>query len=256
MHTPPPPRPTALIRCRRLIVLAALVLLGGCANGDFGQIKPYLVRDSIHDWIGPAAIEGTGAIPSGFELTDDERMLRDLAYPLIAPPYDRQRWYSIILEYGLIAQSRAQVVPVTAYADSLFGSAYRSPAARYAHLIDDIRNDTTRLPPFFETATRVLDIDQKRRKSLQFVTKLSKAEHDNALRRINVNRAIVEWVCESVSRRVASYQFALERLVIMTPTKEAVDAERTLKHLRAAIGYYSQNAAPTWKRENSLAASN
>jgi hypothetical protein len=237
-------------------MLAALSLLGGCANGDFGQIKPYLVRDSIHDWVGPAAIEGTGAIPSTFELTDDERALRDLAYPLIEPPYDRQRWNAIVREYGLIAQSRIQVPPVTAYADDLFGSAYRSPAARYAHLIDDIRNDATRLPQFFETATRVLDIDQRRRQSLNYVSHLSKAERTNALRRINVNRAIVEWVCESLHRRTASYQFALERLVIMTPTREAVDTERVLKHLRAEFNYYSRNAAPTWKRQKSLASSN
>jgi hypothetical protein len=231
-------------------------MLGGCANGDFGQIKPYLVRDSIHDWIGPAAIEGTGAVPSNFELTDDERALRDLAYPLIEPPYDRQRWNAIIREYGLIAQSRTQVPPVTAYANDLFGSAYRSPAARYAHLIDDIRNDTTRLPQFFETATRVVDIDLKREQSLRYISQLSKAERANALRRINVNRAIVEWVCESLNRRAASYQFAMERLVIMTPTGGAVDTERALKHLRAEIGYYSRNAAPPWKREKSLASSN
>jgi hypothetical protein len=31
-------------------------------------------------------------------------------------------------------------------------------------LIDDIRNDTTRLSQFFETPGRVMDIDQKRQK--------------------------------------------------------------------------------------------
>ena len=36
-----------------------------------------------------------------FPLTDEERQLRDLAYPLIEPPYDRQRWYSVLGEYGV-----------------------------------------------------------------------------------------------------------------------------------------------------------
>ncbi|MFY9817967.1 MAG: hypothetical protein WA756_14285 [Pseudolabrys sp.] len=53
---------------------------------------------------------------------------------------------------------------------------HRSPSSRYAKLIDDIRNDTTRLSQFFETAGRVMDIDQKRQKSLAYVSGLNKSE--------------------------------------------------------------------------------
>src|SRR5215211_7316817 len=77
------------------------ILLFTCAcintNTDFGQVRPSLVRDDIHDWVGPAA---TGSSPSVFQPTDDERQLRDLAYPLVEPPYDRQRWYSVLSEHG------------------------------------------------------------------------------------------------------------------------------------------------------------
>ena len=58
---------------------------------------------------------------------------------------------------------------------------HRSSAALYARLIDDIRNDTTRLSQFFETAGRVIDIDQKREKSLAYVSEVSKRERANAL---------------------------------------------------------------------------
>jgi hypothetical protein len=240
---------------RRFCALAALSLLAGCANGDFREVRPWLVRDSVHDWVGPAVIEGTNALPSSFELTDDERQLRDLAYPLIEPPYDRHKWYSVAGEYGLIARGRTQPSDRAAYASKLLGKDYRSPAARYSNLIDDIRNDTTRLPPFFETATRVLDTDQKRQMSLAYVSELSRAERDNALRRINVNAAIVQWVRSSLDQRAASYQFALERLVIVTPMRQAVDAELALKHLRAEIAYYHSHSAPSWSRESSLASS-
>jgi len=236
-------------------VVAFALLLGGCANGDFKEVRPLLVRDDIHDWVGPAAIEGTNALPSSFELTDDERQLRDLAYPLIEPPYDRHKWYSVAGEYGLIARDRSQAFDHTAYANNLLGKDYRSPAARYSRLIDDIRNDTTRLPPFFETATRVLDTDQKRQMSLAYVSELSRAERDNALRQINVNAAIISWVGSRIHQRIASYQFALERLVIMTPMHQAADAEVALKHLRAEVAYYESHGAPSWRRENSLASS-
>ncbi|HWN51196.1 MAG TPA: hypothetical protein VNO18_15505 [Xanthobacteraceae bacterium] len=35
-------------------LLWASLQLGGCANGDFGRVKPRLVSDDIHAWIGAA----------------------------------------------------------------------------------------------------------------------------------------------------------------------------------------------------------
>ncbi len=37
-------------------------------------------------------------------------MLRDLAYPLIEPPYERQRWYSVLNEYGFRGIFPAELV--------------------------------------------------------------------------------------------------------------------------------------------------
>ena len=249
-HAPSPP----LSGWRsRAVAFAALALLTGCANADFGEVNPTLVRDDMHDWVAREAVAGQHAKLSHFELTDDERQLRDLAYPLIEPPYDRQQWYSVLGEYGLIGAERRRTFDRTAYAAHLQNDGVRSPAARYARLGDDVRNDTTRLPQFFETASRVIDIDQKRRRSLAYVSALSPDERKNALRRINENAAIVAWVRESLARRVASYRYALERLVIATPSAQAVDVERAINQLQAAIARY-RHPVPTWKREQSLAS--
>src|SRR5581483_11374105 len=83
--------PARVPRLLHGFLLAVSVVLTGCANGDFGEVKPILVRDDIHDWVGHDALGGRSK-PSSFELTDDERLLRDLAYPLIEPPFDRQRF--------------------------------------------------------------------------------------------------------------------------------------------------------------------
>src|SRR4030095_16891142 len=125
---------------------------------------------------------------------------------------------------------------------------HRSPSAVYARLIDDIRNDTTRLSQFFETAGRVIDIDQKRQKSLAYVSPLNKAERANALRRVRENINVLDIVRISLANRVASYRFALEHLVIMTPQIQAVDAERLLKQLQVQISRYD-SLPPTWVRE-------
>lgn len=245
--------PRLSVRFRRLIVPALLSLLSGCAaNGDFGEVRPTLVRDDVHDWLGLDAIAGRPTFPSRFELTDDERQLRDLAYPLIEQPYDRHQPYSIAGEYGVIGSNHRTAYDRTNYANHLFGDRHRSPSSRYAQIIDDVRNDITRLPQFFETATRVLDIDQKRRKSLTFISGLSAGEKENALRRINENELLVSMVRTKLAQRVTGYRFALERLVIMTPSSQAVDVERSLNQLQAQLARYRSRSAPSG-REQSLA---
>ena len=262
---------------RYFSVAAALSLLAGCgtSNGDFGQVQPYLVSDGVHDWVGPYASDAKKA--SKFDLTDDERQLRDLAYPLIDPPYDRQQWYSVAGEYGLY--SPARTFDRTAYANWLisgdgpsplaryssqlddvrrdvtdFMSAKdRSPSARYSRLMDDVRDDTTRLPQFFETASRVLEIDQKRKKSLGYVPDVSPIERKNAELRMRENGAIVALVRERLVQRAESYHYALGRLVIQSPYAQAVDIERAITRLKAEIERY-RAPAPSWARGPSLAS--
>lgn len=238
---------------RHVLVLATLLTVTGCANGDFGRVRPSLARDDIHDWVGRKA---DTAKASSFDYTDDERALRDLAYPLIEPPYDRNRWYSAAGEYGLLESARVASVNVTAYSSHLMAESARSPSARYAHLIDDIRNDSTRLPAFFETAGRVVDMDQKRRKSLAFVRSLPPGERGNAMRRIEENRSVIGMVHMRLSQRAQSYRVALERLVVEAPSGQAVEAERLLQRLKAQIAQYRDLLPPTWRRETSLAANN
>lgn len=241
-----------LVSIRHALAFAALLTLAACANGDFDEINPSLVRDDIHDWIGRDAVPGT---PSTFELTDDERLLRDLAYPLIEPPYDRHRWYSVAGEYGLLEYARAASFDPAAYATHLMSDRYRSPTARYAQLIDDIRNDSTRLPAFFETAGRVVDMDRKRRKSLAYVA-LDAGEQDDALRRIQENNAVIGMVYTRLAQRIASYRFALGRMVIETPSPNAVEAEHVLNRLEAQLATYRTMLPATWMRGPSLAANN
>jgi len=164
-------------------------------------------------------------------------MLRDLAYPLIEPPYDRNKWYSAIGEVG--AGSRPWPYPDrSAYASRLFTTAYRSQTARYNRLIEDIRNDVIRLDPFFASAHYVLDMDRKRERSLAYVSNLTVEERDNTLQRIAENHNIVRWVHESLRERAESYAVALERMVIAAPSPVAVEAERSLTLLRQRIAGY------------------
>jgi hypothetical protein len=99
----------------------------------------------------------------------------------------------------------------------------------------DARNDVERIEPFFAVAVRVRDMDAKRAKSVAYISGLSGGEHANAINRNNENIAIVAWVCRSLHERGASYRYALERLVIATPSPMAADTDRTLTLLYARI---------------------
>lgn len=233
-----------------MLAIATVALVAGCANHDFGEVHPVLVTDGIHDWIGRDSRGPNPVPPSRFEYTDDERTLRDLAYPLIEPPYDRQQWYSVAGEYGLY---RSDSADRKRYFERLTSTWHRSPSSRYAQLIDDVRNDITRMSQFFETAGRIADIDRKRQKSLSFVSDLKKSERADALRRIRENAHVVAIVRQSLTDRLASYRFALERLVIVTPLPQAVEAERSINLLQNQITGY-RSFPPAWTREPSLAS--
>jgi len=235
------------------------LLLAGCGvNGDFGEVSPSLVRDDIHDWVGRDDAKGRPIAPSSFELTDDERQLRDLGYPLLEPPYNRQKATSVLSEYGMTPWILKEAANPAAYYNhmmeqGLFAERVRSPSSRYNVLIDDIRNDSERLPQFFATAGRVADMDAKRKKSLGFVQGLSGAERTNTLNRIRENERVVGLVRTSLERRVASYRYALERLVISSPSQDAVTAEQMLNKLGTEVGFFQGHTAPTYRRGPSLA---
>jgi hypothetical protein len=224
-------------------MMLCLPLLG-CLNGDFGRVKQSLVIDDIHSWVGREAALQQGIPPSEFRLTDEERLLRDLAFPLIEAPYGRQRWFQVLSEYGIsrvFLEDWWSFDPVI-YAEWLLTRDTRSSSSLYSRLIDDIRNDIVRIPAFLEIARKVTDLDSKREKSMAYVSVLSPEEVFDARRRIAENRLVIGWVFRSLNDRAAAYHFAMERLVIHVPQHYAVEVERQWTLLKTKIALL--NIAP------------
>jgi hypothetical protein len=222
---------------RRLAALLPIFLFGACANGDFDRVKPELVADDVHAWLGTEVVHETGGQFSTFPLTDDERTMRDLGFPLIEPPFDRHRWYSIIDEYGIrrfVDPDWLRFFP-DGYQIRLMATPFRSANARYSKLNEDIRNDVLRIGPFFEAARRVVDMDNKRAKSLEYVGGLTPREYNSAVTRNAENALVIAWVQCSLSQRAAGYQYALEHLVVSTPSSASVDVERSITLMQTRI---------------------
>jgi len=229
--------PRACLPRETAFILALLILPGCSSTGDFGRLQQPLVSDDIHAWVGQEAAARSGAPVSVNNLTNDERTLRDLAFPLIEPPYDRQRWDAVVYEYGVKRSFRRELwaFDTAAYYAHLQGEFHRSSTARYNQLIDDMRNDIVRLEPFFATAHRVVDIDQRREKTMQIVADLSPPERISALARVGENSLTIAWVHHSLTQRCASYRYALEHLTVAEPEPVAAETERILTELQQQI---------------------
>jgi hypothetical protein len=222
-------------KCWHTASLAAAMLFVGCANGDFGRVRSSLVNDDMHAWVGQEAPKRKGKPPSQFPLTDAERHLRDLAYPLIEPPYDRQRWYSALAEHGLIGVASYPYPDRSEYAARLMSTAGRSQNSRYSKLIEDVRNDVVRIDPFFAVARHVVDADNKRERILSGFAAYNSESRGDAHARIAENAAVIDWVNRSLCERVASYHIALEQLAIAAPSPFAAEVERALVLMQTRI---------------------
>ncbi len=230
-------------RCRQTtnlppVAVLCLLLLAGCSSiGDFGRLQQAVVTDDIHGWVGQAAAAHAGAPISLDHLTEEERALRDLAFPLIEPPYDRQRWDAVLYEYGVKGEFRRDlwVADITAYYRNLQAAGYRSTTGRYNKLIDDIRNDVVRIGPFFDLAHRVADLDRRRQESMHYLADLAPPDRLNAQARIGENTLTIAWVYRSLTQRCAGYRFALDHLVVAEPERIAAEADLALKQLQQQI---------------------
>lgn len=248
---------TRIRRTQPFLIIASLALgaaLGGCASGDFGRTRDPARNDDMHRWVGAEATGSVGLKASSFQLTDQERSLRDLAYPLIEAPHSRPAWKSVWGDYTPIPAPwrQAPLFDRTAYGRLLIDEPHRSHTSRYSNLMDDVRDDLTRFEPFFGNAIRVIELDKKRNASLKLISELSPREREDAVARMQENSMIVQWVQQCLERRVSSYRWALERLVIQAPDNMAADADRLINELAAQTTNPPVAAQPIYGRPVSV----
>ncbi|HEX2655964.1 MAG TPA: hypothetical protein VHN11_20260 [Xanthobacteraceae bacterium] len=233
------PRKVVLSLCCGLFptLLSGLGVLSLAAcTGDFGRPRPFLFTEETAQQIYAQVPLAAGEPVTFFAFTDDEKLMRNLAYPLLLPPYEGELWIKLPVEFSYSAVLDGPVWDPTVYVGRLMSLPVRSEVARYERLINDIHNDMSRIPRFYMTAKRVADMDRKRDQSLPQVAGLSPVENANAQYRIADNGRIIANVDRALGLRSTSYRFALERLVISQPSPRAVDAERALVAYDQRIG--------------------
>ena len=219
-------------------------------TGDFGQPEDSVFVDEFLPWLKDGFDALTGQrIPPASPYTDDERTLRDLAYAILQPPeLSEPSRFTIAGADFFDLWNRWIVGPqpfdVRSYAENLIARPSRSSAARYAQLIDDIRADAGRVVPFFSMANRVLEADAARTGSFQYVPRLPGETFELARIRVAENRGLIDRVYDRFRERIESYRYALETLLVLLPSPNAVEAERALYALEDRLKRMTSPAAP------------
>ncbi len=226
---------------RAPVFLAALLCMVAGASaplraepiGDYGRPKTAPSSTNFWPWLKDSWLDFTGKSVPSAPYTDDEKMLRDRAYVLVLPIElrERSRWTLAgvdFVELWTLIRNEPVVYDTRSYGNALISRPYRSHAARYSQLIEDIRADMELVGPFFSTAQRVMDADGVRKQSFRYVTPQLSGKIELGRRRIEENRVLIAEVYRRCRERIASYRYALETLLVMTPSPAAVEAERVL----------------------------
>lgn len=220
------------------VLLCALMSVSARAEprGDYGRPEYSPFVDEFLPWLKEGWLDLTGQAVPVAPFTDDEKLLRDRAYVIILPIEQRGRSRLTLagvdfVELWVLIRNQPLVYDTRSYGDFLIARAYRSHSARYAQLIDDIRADMGLVGPFFAAAQRVLDADGVRQKSFRYVSPALAGRIEVAQQRVAENRVLIAEAYRRFRERIASYRFALETLLVMSPSPAAVEAERVLRLL-------------------------
>ncbi|MEH0071930.1 hypothetical protein V6L77_19120 [Pannonibacter sp. Pt2-lr] len=154
------------LRSAVLPLMCCAMLTAGCSRptGDFGRAQPSVIHDTLMPEAGKLAARVRGEPVSEFILTDDEKLLRDLGWGLIRPPWARD-WIGgtkVELSRTRLLPEKDGKVPVTLYSVFLGSERFNSSEARFDRIAADARGDAKLVPPFCEVATRVEAADRER----------------------------------------------------------------------------------------------
>jgi hypothetical protein len=232
---------------RRLVCACAALPLAACVEaGDFGRPKLSVWNDALAT-TGAVSAYVRGEPVSRFVLTDDERELRDRAWRFLTPAHERA-----VFDMVLADLTRTRILPawlgpsgVTGYFAALMTGPVRSPASRYRRISDDAEADRKLIAPLAATALRVNAADDLRLRGLTYVRQLSRPDIVDAAARVAENRCLIAWVRFETARRLASYRYALEHLLIEAPQAEALPVERGLATLEAQRGVLDEVLRPS-----------
>lgn len=228
---------TALVVLRRAACAAAVVALAACGRptGDFGRARPSVIHDDLMPAAGAVLARSREEPVSGFNLTDDERELRDRAFAFVRSPHLGDWWLDTLVE-----GQRTRILPVIdpdfdtgRYYAYLRADPYRSSDARWSKVIEDVTGDAMLVPPFCAVAARVRTTDAGRIGRLESDPPPDPVFIEDGYARVDENAEVTAWVWRALGYRLAAYRVAIDRLAVETPSSLLWDTNRAWAALSA-----------------------
>ncbi|HVY51127.1 MAG TPA: hypothetical protein VHA07_06145 [Devosia sp.] len=224
--------------CLLLVLLGALAL-SGCARpvGDFGRAEADPVHDRLMPLAGTARASLAGEPVSAFNLSDQEREMRDRIWRYLVAPHAFD-WFGA----SIVELQRTRLLPVSGkgpridrYYDWLHRQSFASSRTRYARIGDDVTVDIEMMPSAFASICAVLEVDRQRGVAANGLADLDEATRRDAAARQAENDTQIDWFTAAVRNRYESYSYALDHLLVETPHQEAVRVNGLLSELAADL---------------------
>lgn len=225
----------------------ASVLSTPVLSADFGRGESRLLDRKVLPLVGSFAARFRQEPVSHFNLTDDEKLLRQQAQHLISPPHARDWFHQVasrVQRYRMVG-SIDKHLSTDAYYAFLRSDSFRSSAGRYNRVSADIAADAALLHPFFNRAGHVIASDELRMRAVNLydgsdpnppvyqrpIIRQNRNLGAEAAARVHENKEIIEWVERAYEFRIESYRRAITRLAIEQPTGRAGLADGELQQL-------------------------
>ena len=199
--------------------------------GDFGRVKPGVINDDILpalDYLGKFL---TNQPHSSFNLTDEEDEMHDRVWRFLVAPHAKDWAFEYGWEIHEARTGNPQALSLDRYYYWLSDARYASSRARYNAIGEHVAWDLGTLPKVFHVICVVIDIDRQRAVAAEGVANLELQMIKEQRGRAAENDAYVTRFVGALGYRYASYDYALNHLLVATPHHEALAVNDKLNQL-------------------------
>jgi hypothetical protein len=221
-------------------ILALALLVSACSQttGDFGRAPPQGLTTSLRPTLDRVVTAANGGRVSDLPQSDEEKGLdaRLWRFYHLAHADGTLLGGGIDLDRKALLSGAAFETDLPQYYQALSGRNFRSTHTIYHALQADIDADLAVLPATFEAICAVQDLDRKRGVAVAGFDGLSDKDRlDVALRR-DENRGKIDLFVKALDFRYQSYSYALKRLLLDAPYKQATGVDASLSEMATALG--------------------
>ena len=221
---------------RAVAGIGLLLLTAGCMTrptGDFGRASDSVLHDEIMPAAGRLKTEYLDKKPvSTFNQTDQEREMHDRVWRYLTAAHAKDWSFNVSVEFQRTRLGTTdQHFQIDRYYKLISSEAYASSRVRYNTMADHLSIDIDMMQPTFASICAVIDVDRQRAVAASEITGLEPAMRQEQVDRKAENDEKIAWFVRAIRYRYASYNYALEHLLVETPHQDAVRIDGLLSQM-------------------------